>query len=159
MSPWTQDDELEMVKLIRRKISLEDISKQYNRTVEDIEKRLKKVIYENIMRGKSCKVVSEILNLPEEKINLYFNSYKEYKKRHDEKHELNDNKLHHNEDHNNKNKINFDLKIEAIEKETRFLDAIIEKKKKHDEINEMINRGKINKDIKKIILDFRNNNH
>jgi transposase len=161
MTRWTKNDEYDMVKLVQRGTSLEDIAKGYNRSVEDIEKRLKKIIYENIAKGLSCKAVSKILKLPEEKINLYFDLYNEYRKKqkekYHEKHNINDEKIAHHSDH--KHKINFDSKTDMLEKENRFLKAILDNKKLHGEVSDMINKGKIDKNIKKIIEDFRTANH
>lgn len=152
MIDWTQSDEKKMVGMIQKGGTYEAIAKDINKEPEDIEKRLKKVIYENIMGGKSIKDVSNVLRMSEEKIGLYFNSYRDYRKKLKAKQTAGN----FVQATNSNNKVNFDTKIDMLEKENRFIKAILDNKKLRSEVADMVNKGKIDKSIKNIIDDFRN---
>ena len=155
MPEWTQNEELDMIKMVRSGTRIEDISKKLNRPASDIEKRLRKVIYENIIGGKSIKVVALTLNIPEDKVSLYFDVYKEYLK----------NKREEKEKENNANNTNnqsggksiLDDKIGKLEQENRFIKAILDNKILHHKLNELIAAGKIDRNINKVISDMRGN--
>ena len=81
-SRWTREEELKLIKSISTGESLDILSIKHGRTSSAIELRLKKIIYENAIGGKSMENISKLLNIPEEKIRQYFYSYKEFNEKH-----------------------------------------------------------------------------
>ena len=154
MQEWTPNEELDMIKMIRTGASIEDISKKHKRAVSDIEKRLRKVIYENILGGKSIKNVALTLNMSEDKVSLYFDMQKEYLKN---KREEKDKKKEEENNQNNQTggKSILEDKIGKLEQENRFIKAILDNKILHHKLNELIAAGKIDKNINKVISDLR----
>jgi hypothetical protein len=134
MQKWNQTEELELIKLIKNKVSMVDIVKKLNRDLFDVEARLEKIIYENVTKnGKDMKYISDILNMSYEEVLKKFNSYKNKK-------EINN---------------NLDEKIEKIERENRFIRSILENKILHKKLNNMIKNEKINKEVLEVIKEMR----
>jgi hypothetical protein len=175
---WTRDEEIKMADLVRQGVPFNVISQKNGRTIDENEKKLKEIIYENVIAGKSIKKVSQLLNLPEDKVDIYFKWYFEYRKNkyHDdgrvdiyEKNKYHgDNRVdsdqyeddkHRNEhrDHRNSeiNKIDLEDRIEKIEMENRFIRCILENRSLHSKLNELIKRGDIKSNIKDVIANLR----
>jgi hypothetical protein len=78
---WDKNEELKLIRDIADGASLEDISKTSSRSTSAIELRLKKIIYENSLSGRSIKNISELLNISEDKTRQYFYSYKDFREK------------------------------------------------------------------------------
>lgn len=82
MSKWTPEEELNLIKDIANGLQIEHIAIKRNRSNSAIELRLKKIIYENIVAGRSPEAMSKKINLPIDKIKQYFYSYKDFIEKH-----------------------------------------------------------------------------
>lgn len=82
MSKWTKEEELDLIKDIANGLQIEHIATKRNRSNSAIELRLKKIIYENIIAGRSVEIMSKKIHLPIDKIKQYFYSYKDFKEKH-----------------------------------------------------------------------------
>jgi len=173
-SRWNKEEELMLIQNISNKKPLSDIAQIHNRSLNAIELRLKKIIYENICNGKTINNISLKLNLSEDKVRQYFYSYKEFIEKHNgistrntivESNNVESNiinKVEHNiNDMNNTNnaiepvyKI-LENKIKKLELENKILSLIIENKQLTYKINKLIETGHVNKNIKKIIKLIR----
>lgn len=141
---WNKDDEMKLINLIRDKKNFDEISEIMKRDVNSITMRLKKIIYENKNSGKSFDTISSITHIPVEDV---INNYYEYKKI-IEKPETTKNK---------QNTVSsFDKKIEILERENKFIKLIIENKILHKKINDIIQKGGINKNILEVLKNMRN---
>lgn len=82
MSKWTKEEELDLIKDIANGLQIENIAIKRNRSNSAIELRLKKIIFENIVAGRTSEIMSKKLHLPIERINQYFYAYKDFKEKH-----------------------------------------------------------------------------
>lgn len=82
MSKWTKEEELDLIKDIANGLQIEHIAIKRNRSNSAIELRLKKIIYENIVAGRSPETMSKKLHMHIDKIKQYFYSYKDFKEKH-----------------------------------------------------------------------------
>ena len=145
----TEDDEKNLLKMIHRKLSIDDISKILRRDPRSVELRLQKIIYENVVNDKhDPKFISAHLNLPEEIIKNYVLIYKQYKQKYERR-----NNIETKEKQNELNEI--DQKIEKLEKENKFIRMILENRELHKRIDGMIKSGKMSQNIKDIIMEMR----
>jgi hypothetical protein len=159
---WTQDEELELIKLIKSNASIEDIARKHNRDVNSIDLRLQKIIYENITRnGKDVKSISLALNIPYNDVIKKYKLYKEREER-EERGERGEKEEKEEEKKNNipnienaENVENIDQKIEKLERENKLIKLILENKILHKKLNEQIKKDRINKNILDVIKDMR----
>jgi hypothetical protein len=143
IKPWTQEEELELIKSIKNKMPIEEIAKKHNRNIISIDLRLQKIIYENISKnGKDAKSISLALNIPYEDVLKKYELYKDNK---NSKYIPN---IENVEDINNK--------IEKLERENKLIKLILENKILHKKLNEQIIKNNINKNILDVIKDMRN---
>lgn len=171
---WTKDEELKLLKNIQTGMKFDDMAKIHDRSVSALEMRLKKVIYENIMSGKSTDMLSTSLNLSIDKINQYYYSYKDLMEKHsknnddknnnkqnnDESHKQfggNNNVISHKHNMNNKNEnLNkIKTKMDKIELENKFLKIILENQELMHKLKYLIKDGKIDSSVKKLISAIR----
>jgi hypothetical protein len=82
MSKWTREEEHELVKDISQGFQFDHIAIKKGRSASAIELRLKKIIYENVMSGKTFETLSKVLKMDSEKLRQYFYSYKDFKEKH-----------------------------------------------------------------------------
>lgn len=82
MSKWTKEEEVELIKDVANGLQFEHIGIKRNRSNSAVELRLKKIVYENIIAGRSFEKMSKMLNLPVDKLRQYFYSYKDFKEKH-----------------------------------------------------------------------------
>lgn len=78
---WTLEEESKLLKLIASGKSYKEFSGGFNRSENALELRVKKIIYENISNKKSVSKISELLNMPSEKVMQYYYSYKDHLER------------------------------------------------------------------------------
>jgi hypothetical protein len=154
MQKWTQEEEYKMTKMIKDGSSIDDIAKEHNRNPQEIEMRLRKIIYENVISGKDFKSISMALNLPEDDVVKYYNLYKEFKNNYQEpKHNIpNPNSSHSGLNLTEKR---IESKINKLERENKFIKLMLENKELHSKLNEQIKNNKIDKSVKDIIKQMR----
>lgn len=78
---WTVEEESKLLKLIASGKTCRELSGanyNFNRSENALELRLKKIIYENINNNKSPDKISQLLNIPRDKIMQSYYSYKDY---------------------------------------------------------------------------------
>jgi hypothetical protein len=73
---WTSQEEIKFLEGISKKKSLAELSKEHGRTESGLELRLKKIVYENMSKGKTVDVLSKLLNMDKDRINQYYYEYK-----------------------------------------------------------------------------------
>jgi hypothetical protein len=147
MQQWTQDEELELIKSIKNRVPIEEIAIKHNRDINSIDRRLQKIIYENITRnGKDAKSISLALNISYDDVIKKYKLYKLYKEE-EERKNINIPDV--------ENVVNIDQKIEKLERENKLIRLILENKILHKKLNEQINKNKINKNILDVIKDMR----
>lgn len=161
MSSWTQDEEINLIKNLRNKLTIEQIAQKHNRDIKSIELRIQKIIYENIVNnGKSINTISKIMNLNENDIMKYYNKYKELKddyvrkekKQKIEKIEKNYDVVENKNDENKK----FENAIMVLERENKFIKLLFENKILQKRLSEEIAQGRISENIRDFIKQLRN---
>ena len=78
---WTFDEESRLLKLLSSGKNYKELSGGFNRSENALELRVKKIVYENISNKKSPEKISELLNMPKDKIMQYYYSYKDHLER------------------------------------------------------------------------------
>ena len=76
---WTKNEELELINNIASGKGLETFAQNHGRSVSAVELRLKKIIYENCINGKSLEHISQLLKINIDKTTQYYYWYKEFK--------------------------------------------------------------------------------
>jgi hydroxymethylpyrimidine pyrophosphatase-like HAD family hydrolase len=149
---WTQKNEMQLVHDLKDGETIENLASKYNREVGAVELRLKQIIYENVMKGKTIEKIATALNLSPEKVRSYFNSYKEF-------YERNQSLIENIETKNSPIPINSDetLKnfVEELEYENKVMKLIIDNKKLSEEIDRLIEKKKIKSAVKTIIEQLK----
>lgn len=156
---WDKEEELKLINSISSGETLENIAIKHNRSTSAIELRLKKIIYENCISGKSLESIAKLLNMTVDKIRQYFYSYKEFREKHTG---VVDDVIIPSD----KNKQNIDNKLDKIsstfkklETENKILRLIVENKELTHKLNKLIKDGKVDKSIKTILKILRNKNN
>lgn len=78
---WTKDEELNFIKGISEGRSMDDLSVVHDRTPSALELRLKKIIYDNVSKGRTTKSLSRLLNMSRDKILQYHFSYADWREK------------------------------------------------------------------------------
>jgi len=153
---WSKEEELKLIKSISKGKSIESLATEHKRTNTAIELRLKKIIYENIMSGKDSRYLSKMLSLPEEQIENYFNSYKDFYEKN--KQLIIKKEKVEKQTGSGKKSDSFNTKIEnnikRLEKENQVMKLIVENKELNKKINQLIDDKKLDSSIKKIIKNI-----
>ena len=74
---WTLEEEKKLIKAVKHGENLDNLAKEFNRSENALELRIKKIIYDTIAEKKSLKSVAKTLNFTEDKVKQYFYSYKD----------------------------------------------------------------------------------
>jgi len=171
---WTKETELLMIRDFVRIGDINIIAKKYNKTVGDIELRIKKIIYENIEYGKSREVIASKFKISIDKVNEYYNSYKNIIESKMKKELFDKPSIHQSGGIDGyqqaieemKKEIVADTpvrpvveenvdKLETIAKEielrNKVMQLIIENKKLQEKIDELIENKKIDDSVKEIL--------
>ena len=75
---WSKIDEKKMVELYAKKNTYESIGKYLNRSPNAIKLRLELIVYDNLSKGKSIKLIAKMLNTTEEIIKQLYYSHKSF---------------------------------------------------------------------------------
>ena len=75
---WSKIDENKMVELYAKKNTYESIGKYLNRSPNAIKLRLELIVYDNLSKGKSIKLIAKMLNTTEEIIKQLYYSHKSF---------------------------------------------------------------------------------
>jgi hypothetical protein len=137
---WTEKEEIELINNLRKKISLEDIALKHNRSINSIELKIQKIIYDNItFNGNDIKKISIAFNIPIEEVIKKYENYKNFIEKKEKNLNIND----------------IEKKIEKLERENRLIKAILDNNDLNRKLNEEINNKRINKNIKNILRQLR----
>lgn len=155
---WTPEEELELIKSVRKKIPMEEIAVKHNRDINSIEFRLRKIIYENITEnGHDIKKISMAFNMLQDDVLKKYEYYKNLIGRKN----INLSNTKFNDETNEKHHFNIndiERKMEKLEKENKLIKVILENNELHRKLNEEINNKRISKNIKNIIKELRKKN-
>lgn len=75
---WTESEEIKFIRGIIKGKSFDELSIAHSRTSTALELRLKKIIYENITRGKTASKLAEMLKIKKERIRQYYYAYMDF---------------------------------------------------------------------------------
>ena len=74
---WTLEEEKKLIKSVKNGTSLEIMSKEFGRSENALELRIKKIIYDTVAEKKSIDSIAKSLKITEDKTKQYFYSYKD----------------------------------------------------------------------------------
>jgi hypothetical protein len=153
MQFWTEKEEEELLEALNNKISLHEFAKQTSRSIESVEFRLQKIIYDNIFRkNHSIKYVSSIINIPIDEIKRHYSIHKKY----EEDERSRDKEKHITNNTTNKSDLDvFDRKMEKLEKENKFIKLVLENIELHKRLSDQIEKNNVSENIKNIIDSIR----
>ena len=77
-SRWTREEEINLVKNISGGVTFADLAIKHDRSENAIELRLKQIIYENVLSGKSIDSLSKTLNMNKDRVQQYYYAYKDF---------------------------------------------------------------------------------
>lgn len=77
-TPWTKDEEKQLIKEIKSNKTFDEISKIHNRTISAIMMRYNKIVYDNVTAGKSKSELAKILNTTIDKITQSYYEHKAF---------------------------------------------------------------------------------
>lgn len=165
---WTREEELNFIKEISQGLQINQLAIKHNRTTSSMELRLKKIIYENVLAGKSIDTISKALKLSQEMIRQYFISYKEFRDKYKGVADI-DNidpdliKVTSDQQNLLKNDVQtggdvlvrkVNNKIKQLETENKIIKTIIENKELRAKMNKMVKDGVIDYNVKLLIREF-----
>ena len=171
--PWTKDEEIKLLKEIADKKSISELAKIHDRSENAIELRLKKLIYDNIVGGKSKSSLAKLLNIEPDKIKQYYYEYKGFiekkgmtvdkEKLSDIEHKLDKDisreksKKSEKSDKSNKSKKEEKIKdrLRKLEKENKVMKEILDNIGMKKKIDKLIDHGFLNSKIKSIIKKIK----
>lgn len=147
---WTKEEEFRYAQEIANGESIIDISKKHNRTVNDLDLRLKKIIYRNIKNGISYTGISNALKLDSNVIKTHYKDYKSIKKN---KIQTGGNRDEKTDDINEK----IQKKVSQLNKENKFMRSVIENKDLKKKLNNLIEDGTLDSNINHLLKKYRKN--
>jgi hypothetical protein len=161
---WSNDEELMLIKKIASGQKIETIAKDHDRTIPAVLKRLEKITFENIESGKSVNNISTKLHLKPDVVKKLYDSYKKtYGQKLNMLNRKVSNTFDNNTFDNNKidksvvhvggKKINHNLKKLMLE--NKVISELILNKNLTKELNDLINSGKIDGNVKHIVKYIR----
>lgn len=127
---WTVEEESKLLKLLASGKTCKDLTGGFNRSENALELRLKKIIYENITKGKEPERIATLLNYPKDKVMQYYYSYKDYITKQQHLQKGGDDKISQLEKINNdsisKPNIVGGNRLESIETQNKHMKLLIE---------------------------------
>lgn len=150
---WTREEELKLVKQVAGGKSFSDIGKEHDRSESAIKLKVQKIVFNNIVGGKSASNISNKLNLPLDTIKQYFYSYKDFYEKKKGEVKFNVNLL---EDNKEKPKLqeggsNLENKIKKLESQNSIMKTILDNRDMKKQIKKLAKEGKIDSDIINLI--------
>ena len=80
-SRWTKEEELEFIKGVADGKSMDELSQVHDRTSTALELRLKKIIYDNMSKGKNAEGLARNLHIHKDKVLQYYFSYIDFREK------------------------------------------------------------------------------
>ena len=176
---WTNEEEINLINMIKKKKSIKEISRELNRTENAVEQRINKIVYENIKNsGKTPKMIAGALNMPIEDVNSYYKGREDFlkqkiksvakdigiktnniatasvpvEKQIDEPLIGGAKKKEVTISDNKKETL-----LSQLEYENRFIKALLENKILHKQLNTLIKDGNLDPNIKLLLKQIKNN--
>jgi hypothetical protein len=78
---WAKNEELEFIKGVASGKTFDELATSHNRTSSALELRLKKIIYDNVSKGRGVSKLAKGLNLDKNKVIQYYYSYAEFREK------------------------------------------------------------------------------
>jgi hypothetical protein len=176
-NPWTKDEERKLLNAISQGQTFDNISKIHNRSPNALELRLKKIIYDNIIKSSDAsqmiQKLASILKLPQDKVNQFYYEYKGFIEKKQPEHktiQIDQNlsnqsagapaptiNLSINSVEKKNKSIDIDeknRKIDILQKENKLMRDILDNIKMKNKIKKLIKDGKLNKKIKSKIFNL-----
>jgi hypothetical protein len=125
---WNNTEELKLIELYAKGQTYNDIGKKLNRSPNAIRLKLESIVYENITKGKTIKLLMKMLNTTDETIKQLYYSHKSFK----QSKGIADKPIDI-EKKNNTNTKN----IQTIEQENYVLEILVKNSKLKHELNEL----------------------
>jgi hypothetical protein len=165
---WTREEELNFIKEISQGQQIEQLATKHNRSTSSMDLRLKKIIYENVLAGKSIDTISKALKLTQDIVRQHFISYKEFREKYKgvaDIDNVNPDLIKITSDQQNliKNDVQsggdmlvskVNNKIKQLESENNMIRTIIENKELRAKMNKMVKDGTIDYNVKLLIREF-----
>ena len=73
---WSDDDEINLINMLKEKKSIKEIDRKLDRSDNAIEQRINKIVYENIKSGKTEESIAKSLKISVEDIKSYYENRK-----------------------------------------------------------------------------------
>ena len=177
---WAKDEELQFVKGVANGKTFDELAIIHNRTSSALELRLKKIIYDNVSKGRGVSKLAKGLNLDKNKVIQYYYSYAEFREKNgkdvvhadidnksDKKHDNKSDKKHDDKSDNKSvhREINhkvlkksteykvhkIESKMNILEKQNKLLEIVIKNNRMRKYINQLNKDGRLDSATKKII--------
>ena len=155
---WTLDEEKKLIKAVKHGKSLDNLVKEFDRSENALELRIKKIIYDTISEKKSLKSIAKSLNFTEDKVKQYFYSYKDMMEKKgkdtvdivDDKEKKKDNQLKREE----KTTVHKSANLELIKKQNDQMMIILKHIELKKELKKLLEGGKIDDKLKAILKEI-----
>jgi len=156
-TPWTKDEEKQMIKQLKENKTFDQIAKIHNRSISAMLMRYNKIIYDNVKAGKSKTSLAKLLNTSTEKITQAYYEHKSFL----EKKEITSNKSIEKptvssikdsvkENIKGQKKIIESDKLKVLERENQILKKLIENIRMKQKLGEAIGK----KELMNKVLDL-----
>ena len=80
-SRWTKEEELEFIKGVAGGKSMDELSQVHDRTSTALELRLKKIVYDNMIKGKNAEGLARNLHIHKDKVLQYYFAYIDFREK------------------------------------------------------------------------------
>lgn len=158
---WTLEEEKKLIKAVKHGDSLDRLAKDFNRSENALELRIKKIIYDTISEKKSLKSTAKSLNFTEDKVKQYFYSYKDMMEKKGKKtidivdDDKDKDKKKNNELEREKKKINHKTaNLERIKNQNDKMMVILKHIELKKEIKKLLEGGKIDGKLKATLKEI-----
>lgn len=180
-SRWTKEEELEFIRGIAEGKSMDELSKVHDRTSTALELRLKKIIYDNISKGKKPEGIAHNLRINKDKVLQYYFAYMDFRekngkevkkvnidtstkeqhgghKKHKSKHKKSKSNsktidIKHHRGGERVDKIH--NKVNELEKQNKLLETIIKNNQMKNQVRKLYKEDKLDKKMRKIIKKMK----
>ena len=80
-SRWTKEEDLKFIKGVADGKSMDELSQVHDRTSTALELRLKKIVYDNMVKGKSAEGLARNLHIHKDKVLQYYFAYIDFREK------------------------------------------------------------------------------
>lgn len=142
---WNQEDKLKLMKLYASGKTYDEIGKTLKRTSNAIKLRLEAIVYENLIKGKTLKLIIKMLNTTEDNVKQLYYSHKSFRQSRGES--VVDIDFKKSDSKKSESKKNDTKKIQnlisTLEHENYIYDLLIKNHSLKQQLNELYNTGKM----------------